>query len=322
MPEGLRGICMTRAGFHRPGARRSANSLAILVFLFAVSFGGCGAASSRVLVLGSISLDPAGEARVFQPFADFLAAKLSSYGIKRGEVAVADSVDRMASMIREKEVDLLIDSSVSALLVNELAGSDFLLRRWKDGQDAYRSVVVVRQDSRLNFLSDLAGETIAFEESFSTAGFMLPVLGMASAGLRLVPLDGLAHAPPPDAVGYVMGFDSETQMTWVERNQVTAAGMAEKDFQQLSKSSLVPLRVLYTSPVVPYHVVVYGKHLDQGLVSRIRAILLNAHDSREGAATLDGFDQTTMFDEIPEDLLRNVMTLRSELTKLWEVNAE
>jgi len=313
---------MTGAGFRRPGKSRSANCLVVLVLIFAASFGVCSAASARVLVLGSISLDPVGEARVFQPFVDYLADKLSSYGIRRGEVAVADSVDRMASMIREKEVDLLIDSSVTALLVNELAGSKFLLRRWKNGQDAYRSVVVVRQDSRFNFLSDLAGETVAFEETFSTSGFMLPVLGMASSGLRLVPLDGLAQAPPPDAVGYVMGYDSETQMTWVERNQVAAAGLAENDFKQLSRSALVPLRILYTSPVVPYHVVVYGKHLDHGLVSRIRAILLNAHDSREGADTLDGFDQTTMFDEIPTDLLQNVMTLRPGLTKLWGVDNE
>ena len=104
----------------------------------------------------------------------------------------------MAAMIREKEVDLLIDSSVTALLVNELAGSKFLLRRWKNGQEAYRSVVVVRQDSRFNFLSDLAGETVAFEETFSTSGFMLPVLGMARSGLRLVPLDDLGQTPPPE----------------------------------------------------------------------------------------------------------------------------
>ena len=313
---------MTRTGFRRPGPCRAANCLAGLVFLFAAAFSGCGHASARVLVLGSISLDPVGEARVFQPFVDYLADKLSSYGIRRGEVAVADSVDRMAAMIREKEVDLLIDSSVTALLVNELAGSKFLLRRWKNGQDAYRSVVVVRQDSRFNFLSDLAGETVAFEETFSTSGFMLPVLGMARSGLKLVPLDDLGQTSPPDAVGYVMGYDSETQMTWVERNQVAAAGLAESDFKQLSKSALVPLRILYTSPVVPYHVVVYGKHLDHGLVSRIRAILLNAHDSREGADTLDGFDQTTMFDEIPADLLRNVMTLRPGLARLWGVDNE
>ncbi|WP_338033046.1 phosphate/phosphite/phosphonate ABC transporter substrate-binding protein [Hwanghaeella grinnelliae] len=322
MPKGLRGGCVTRTGCQRPGTCRSVNCLAILVFLLVVFNSGGGVASARVLVLGSISLDPVGVVRVSQPFVDYLAEKLSSYGIKRGEVAVADSVAGMASLMREKKVDLLIDSSVTALLVNERAGSKFLLRRWKDGRDAYRSVVVVRQDSRFNFLSDLVGETVALEESFSTSGFMLPVLGMASSGLRLVPLDGLAQVPPPDAVGYVMGYDSETQMTWVERNQVAAAGLAENDFKQLAKSALVPLRVVYTSPIVPYDVVVYGKHLDHGLVSRIRAILLSAHDTREGANTLDGFDQTTMFDEIPAELLRNVTTFGPELTRLLEGGAE
>ncbi|WP_425406628.1 phosphate/phosphite/phosphonate ABC transporter substrate-binding protein [Hwanghaeella sp.] len=305
-----------------PGTIRLTDCLAAIVMIIAVCIGGSGGAAARVLVIGSISLDPVGETRVFQPFADYLAGKLTSHGITGAKVAVANSIGGMAGMIRKREVDIFIDSSVTALMVNELAGSKFLLRRWKHGREAYRSVVVVRRDSAFASLTDLTGETIAFEEPFSTAGYVLPALALTNAGLTLVALDGTAQTPPAGSVGYVMGYDSETQMTWVERDQVAAAAMAENDFRSLAVSALVPLRILHTSPAVPYHVVVYGDHLKDSLVSRIRAVLLDAHDSQLGAHMLDGFEQTIMFDEIPSDLLQNVETLAPGLDKLTKREVE
>lgn len=306
----------------RAGVSRTAACLALAFMLLSVPIGGCGAAAARTLVIGSISLDPVGETRAYQQFADFVAGKLGSQGIDGGKVTVADSIEKMAELIRLEKVDLFIDSSVTALMVNELAGSKFLLRRWKSGRDRYRSVVFVRRESRFNTLADLVNESIAFEETFSTTGFMLPILAMSEVGMRLVPLDGLAQSPPDGAVGYVLGYDSETQMTWVERHQVAAAAMSENDYRSLAMSALVPLRVIYTSPTVPHHVVVYGSHLDDSLVARIRGILLNAHDSPQGADMLDGFEQTTMFDEIPEDLLNNVRKLAPGLRSLWGRSAQ
>lgn len=304
--------------FRYPGPSGPAGRLTAVLILLFLSIGVAGSAFGRTLVVGSISLDPVGEARVFQPFADFLAKKLRSQGIDGGKVVVADSIDKMAAMIRDREVDLFVDSSVTALMVNELAGSEFLLRRWKEGRDAYRSVVVVRRESGITSLTDLSGETVAFEEPFSTSGFVLPALAISRVGLRLVPLSGTAEMPPNGAVGYVMGYDNETQMTWVERHQVTAAAMAERDYHDLAETALTPLRVLYVSPQVPYHVVVYGKHLNHVIVGRIRAILLNAHDSKQGVEMLDSFQRTTMFDEIPSELLNNVTTLAPGLTRIMD----
>jgi len=309
---------MAMSGFHCPGPSFPVGRLSAILTFLVLSFGGVHIANARTLAIGSISLDPVGETRVYQPFADYLAGKLGSLGIDGGKVVVADSIGAMAAMLRRKEVDIFIDSSVTALMVNELAGSKFLLRRWKDGQDAYRSVVIVRRESAITSLRDLSDGTVALEEPFSTSGFMLPALAIAGSGLSLVALEGTAQSPPPGSVGYVLGYDSETQMAWVERHQVTAAAMAEEDYKALAGSALTPLRVLYTSPPVPYHVVVHGAHLDARTVSRIREILLNAHDNKPGAEMLDGFERTTMFDEIPDDLLGNVMTLAPGLTRLLE----
>ncbi len=309
---------MAKSGFGDPGPNFPVGRYAaVLTFLFIV-FCAADIASARTLAIGSISLDPVGETRVYQPFADYLADKLGAYGIEDGKVVVADSIAAMAAMLRRKEVDIYIDSSVTALMVNELAGSKFLLRRWKDGHDAYRGVVVVRRESPIASLGDLSGGTVALEEPFSTSGFLLPALAIAGRGLPLVPLRNTGQSPPPGSVGYVLGFDSETQMAWVERRQVTAAAMAEEDYKALSDSALTPLRVLYTSPPVPYHVVVHGAHMDVRTLSRIREVLLNAHDSQTGAEMLDGFDRTTMFDEIPGDLLGNVMSLVPGLMRLLE----
>ena len=302
--------------------RRLPGFLAALMLLFSFSILAAGAADARRLTIGSISLDPVGEVRAYQPFADFLSAMLRSSGIDGAGVVVAESIDQMARLVREKQVDLFIDSSVSALMVNQLAGSKFLLRRWKEGRDANRSVVVVRANSRFWKFSDLSGETVAFEQPFSTSGFMLPAMAMAGSGLTLVQLGGTAQTPPRGTVGYVMGHDAETQLTWVEREQVAAAAMSEGAYRDLAPTALTPLRVLYASPIVPDHVVVYGAHLEEALVSRIRTVLLNAHNSQHGADVLDDFERTTMFDEIPQPLLGNVMALAPGVLRLMEARAE
>lgn len=309
---------MSKSLLHCPGPAHWRGCLAVTAFAVLFILGSASAPSARPLVVGSISLDPVGEARILQPFADYLASQLTSRGIVGGKVVIAESIDEMVSLFRAQNVDLLVHSSVSALMVNELSGSKFLLRRWRDGRNAHRSVVIVRKDSPISFLSELSDETVAFEEPFSTTGFMLPALAMASTGLRMVPLDGTAQTPPQGTVGYVMGYDSETQMAWVERHQVAAAALAETDYKALVGSALTPLRVLYASPVVPDHVVVYGAHLDGDLVSRIRETLLNAHDSRQGADMLDAFERTTMFDDIPPDMFQNMKALIPGLRRLLE----
>lgn len=264
---------------------------------------------AKTLNIGTISAAPIDEIRTFQPFADYLADNLDGDGIDDVKVVIAANIHQMAKMLKNGEADLFIDSSVTALAVNKLSGSQCMLRRWKKGREQYRSVIFVRDDSAIASLADLKGKIIAFEEPFSTSGFMLPALTAHGEGLELIAVDSVHSTPPAGHIGYIMALDNETQAAWVERNRVQAAAMAEDDFNDLAKTALKPLRALYVTPFVPYHVMTHRSGLEAPLVERIKTVLKSAHETELGRKILMNFERTTKFDDIPPGLLASALKL-------------
>ncbi|PHR00233.1 MAG: hypothetical protein COB29_16020 [Sulfitobacter sp.] len=285
-------------------------TIQFIVFSFVVLFIALSCnVKAAPLVIGTISSDPVEELRKYTPFAKYLSQRLRGDGVDDVTVAIATDVQQMAGMLRKGTVDLFIDSSVTASIVNQMAGSQFLLRRWKKGRDKYRSVIFTTANSEIRGIEDLRGKVIAFEEPFSTSGFVLPALILLQSGLALSPMDNVRAKPDDTSVGYLMAYDNETQFTWLERGRVAAAAMAEKDYEEYAKNALMPMRVLQVTPYVPYHVVVNRSDLDKALVQRIKNILQKAHKDTAGAEILRNFEKTTRFDEIPQDLLNEVQKL-------------
>ena len=264
---------------------------------------------AKTLNIGTISAAPVDEIRVFQPFADYLAGNLVGDGIDAVKVVIAADIHQMAKMLKNGEADLFIDSSVTALAVNKLSGSEYMLRRWKKGRAQYRSVIFVRDDSPIAGLADLKGKIIAFEEPFSTSGFMLPAMTIRRQGLELMAVQSVHSTPPADQIGYIMALDNETQAVWVERGRVQAAAMAEDDFNDIAKTALKPLRALHVTPFVPYHVMTHRPGLEAQLVERIKTVLKSAHETERGRGVLMDFERTTKFDDIPPELLAKIMKL-------------
>lgn len=281
-------------------------AMAVPMFMAAPSW-------AKTLTIGTISANPVDETRTFQPFANYLAKSLSKDGIDAAKVVIATDIKHMVWMLKSGEADLFIDSSVTALVVNTLSGSEFMLRRWKKKRSQYRSVIFVRADSPINTLEDLKGKIIAFEEPFSTSGYMLPALTLTRRGLKLHEVATVKSSPPAETVGYIMGYDNETQATWLDRGRVDAAAMAEKDYEEFSKTSLKPLRILYFTPDVPYHVVSHRAGLDAQLVLRIKDELKSAHETEPGKTILMDFESTAKFDDIPVTLLKAVVDFQPYL---------
>ncbi len=277
--------------------------------IFVVAGLAAGPSFAKTLTIGTISVSPVDEIETFQPFADYLKGKLASDGIDKVEVAIASNIPELAKKLVDGEIDLFIDSSVTAMVVNEMIGSRFLVRRWKKNRPQYRSVIFVSEDSPIQHIKDLKGEKIAFEEPFSTSGFMLPALTLRLEGLKLKALSSIRKKPDPNEIGYALAYDNETQIAWVERGLAAAAAMSEGDFEELSKTALKALRVIHLTPFVPYHVVVARPGLGAKLAERIVTVLKETHETEVGAAMLMEFEKTTKFDDIPENLMKNVIAL-------------
>jgi phosphonate transport system substrate-binding protein len=281
------------------------------------------------ITIGSISIEPAAEVQKVLPLARYLARQLQAEGIDHGRVVVADSIHQMAAFVvvadsihqmaafvQERKVDLLIDSLFPTVAVSRLSGSRFLLRRWKKGVGEYHTVIFARQDSGISRLEDLKGKLIAFEEPFSTSGYFIPKLALTQAGLHVAPKSEAADPVGPDEVGYVFSYDDESTMVWVLRGKVAAGAMDNNSLPELAKEGLTSLKIVDQTLAIPRHIVSYRADLSPPLVARIREILLQMDQVEEGKKTLQVFERTSKFDDIPEHamalLLKSMAFIEAE----------
>lgn len=253
-----------------------------------------------VISVGSVSLNPTREYEVVRPFADYLAANLHEVGIGRARVVVVGSLSQMVEELREGRVDLFIDSPFPVAFVWKHGSVTPLLRRWKRGSEAYRSVVFAREDSGIASVEDLPGRIIAFGEPFSTSGYLMPKAALSSAGLRLVNYEDPAASIPADHVGYIFSNDAENTMFWVLKNKVAAGAVNADYYLALAGDRRDELRVLHTTEAVPRNVVCVRDGLDPQVVGAIERALLEMHLSEDGQAALGDFEETARFDRFPQ----------------------
>ena len=253
-----------------------------------------------VITVGSIS--PAIKEKIAKckPFADYLADRLRAEGISRGRVLVATSMAEMAIFMKKGEVDLYIGSLLPIIELMQLSGAKPFLRRWKNGVAEYQSVIFVRKDSRIKTLEDLKGKMIAFDESYSTSGYLLPKATLMQEGLILIEYDNVFSQVPLDRVGYVFSHDDENTMFWVLKGRVPAGATDIISFYELAGVRRDELRILLKSIDVPRQVVAHRGDLSPGLVTAIEGVLLSMDEDLEGKAILNGFQNTKKFDKFPE----------------------
>jgi len=255
-------------------------------------------AFADTLTIGTISDEPVKETRVYLPLAQYLASKLGTFGIDRGGVRIARSVEEMAELFGNGSVDLYIDSPLIAAAINQVIGGELLLRRWKKGQAEYRAVIFVRTDSGIENLLDLNGKTIAFEEPFSSSGYLLPRMSLAESGLTVV--EERLSRPKKNQVNYRFSSDDENTLFWVLRDRVDAGAMSRATFDTLSRTSAEHLRVIAETEAIPRHTVNVRPGLNVELTSAISRLLTSMEFTAEGRKILKKFERTTRFDPIPE----------------------
>jgi phosphonate transport system substrate-binding protein len=267
-------------------------------------------ALAESLIIGSIHREVAAEIKKFLPLTDYLGKHLQAEGINEAKIVVAKDVFEMGTLLKERKVDVYIDSLFPSVAANLLSGSKVLLRRWKRGRPEYRSVIYEKKDGNLHRVENLKGHILAFEEPFSTSGYFIPKIALVQAGLKLVPKPDPTKSMDPQEIGYLFSLDDENTVAWVLRGVVAAGATDDYTYQRQTHRYPNSLKVIHTTSSFPRHLVSYRADLAPKLVTKIKEILIQMDQSQEGRSALKEFERTTMFDELPSSSTAQLLKVR------------
>ncbi|WP_198648480.1 phosphate/phosphite/phosphonate ABC transporter substrate-binding protein [Cyanothece sp. BG0011] len=256
---------------------------------------------STSVILGEVSDDPTEVFESFQPLADYLTYQLNGDEKKIGKVEVAPDMKTMAKWLKSGKVELYFDSPYPAFLVSEASGSQVILSRWKGGVSSYESVLISLRDQGVKQIHELQGKTIAFEEKFSTSGYMLPYNYLKAQGLILKEKTSESQSFSKNETAYIFSGSDKNSLQWLVSGRVDAMAMGSVDFQQLPQATRQQFIIMGKTKSVPRHMVVISPTLSQNKVTRLKNILLQMNKTDSGKTILEQFEKTTKFAEFPDN---------------------
>jgi len=244
------------------------------------------AARTHTFVLGRIGR-PGQEVARYSLLAKQIAAELSTP--KRtvvGQVKVFRSGREIVEALRNRSIDLVFESSLLSIFLQEKLGAVPLVAAAKNGAFTYRSIVFSRKDSGVKNLAQLEGQLIALEDSSSTSGFLVPSALLGKLGLGMVQrergqTDGIAQRK----VGYVLAYEEATIAAWVYAGRVKAGAFSELDFALLG-AVREHFRVVAKSDVIAYFLVTAGSHISAETREKLRKVFLSMANTKAGRTAL------------------------------------
>ncbi len=262
----------------------------------------------NTISIGVVSDDPATKIKLFQPAADYLAARISdNQTIYTGKVVVANTLENVTSMLNEQKLDIFLESPFSSEIVSKKTGSKLFLRRWKDGVAEYHSIFIVKKNSSIGTLNDIKGKTIAFEDPGSTSGYLLPKAYLLQKGFNV------SQSPEQNNIVFVFSGNSENTPLWVIGGKADAGAFSNMDLEKVPVPIREQLKVIDRTVDVPRHLVSHRSGLDPSLVERIRQIFLNMDKDPAGIEILNMTEKTKKFDELSEDMIFNISKMVDQI---------
>lgn len=208
------------------------------------------------LTIGLVSYDDgAGSLEKYQRFQTYLAEQLKAIV----ELEPVFNEIRALEQIRDANWSLVF--APSGLAAIAMAEANYLPIFTMLGAPNQKSVLVVRNDSPLQGLGDLANQTLALGEAGSATGYYLPLYDLYGLTLKAIEF---ASTPA-------------TALEWIANGRVAAGAMSEDAFQQeRSAFSGDTFRILHTSRAIPPGAVLISPQIDRNQQQYLEQAMQNA----------------------------------------------
>ena len=282
------------------------------------------AGAKRALVIGKVSDNPKKHYRYLKPIVDYAVKQMGDLGVTEGKVLMARDNRQMIRYLKRGKVDWITETPFSAVIFEEKADAEILVRKWKKGVPEYYTVFFTRKDSGVESLADLRGRVIAFEDPGSTTAFFVPASVLLGKGHELIQLESPRERPPPDKVGYVFAGEEINMATWVHKGLVDAGAYNNLDWNTEDHTPSLfrkNMLIFHQTKPFPRAVELVRKDLDSALKRRLKAILLQAGDDPKARSALKAYQKTTKFDEL-NDATRNGLDEARRMTATFHSKLE
>lgn len=197
----------------------------------------------------------------FRPLTLFMGGVLG----RPVRLVIATTYDEQIEMIATGRADFAYIGPTPYVRARQRGAVEILGGEAESGQAFYQSALVVRADSAIRRVADLAGKRIALGAEISMSSAVAPKQMLALAGLRRTDLAELAH---------------------LDRHERVALAVLHGDFDagglrlDIAKAYLPRgLRILATSQPLPPHVIAASPRVPAGDVGRARQALLHPDES-------------------------------------------
>ena len=266
------------------------------------------------ITLGEISENSNDVITSMQPLADYLAGRLAGFGYKCGKVKVVLTIDDMIEAINNGEVDLYMDSIFPAALVSNSTGAQPVLRRWRNCDPEYYSVLFTTPDSGITSIEDLPGHMMAMDRSYSTSGFALPAAYLLDRGLNLVIKKSWDEPVAADEVGIFFSLDDKNTLALVREGKVSAGVTDDWYFGNWEVDSPGTLVKLAETASVLRQVVLVRSSLESNLREAIKKQLSEAHLNPDGVFVMEQAVDTCKFDQPPD----GIEAVIGQMQDIWD----
>ncbi|MBV1789274.1 phosphate/phosphite/phosphonate ABC transporter substrate-binding protein [Marinobacterium sp. D7] len=261
--------------------------------------------SAQPLVLAQVSERPKKDYAELRPMASYVADRLGEFGFDGVEVKLFRSADELIEAVRAGEVHWVTETPYTTARLVQETGSQALVKKWKNGQRQYQTLIYTRDDSGIRELHDLVGRRFAFEHPYSFSSYYLPKRILERAGLALTPLESSGDTPPDGGVGYLFSRNEKNNALWVDKAIVAAGALNDGDWNnpdRVPPSVRQRLRIIYRSPFYPRAFETVTPALSADAAHRLKQLLLDLDHASHGAL-MSRYENTEAFAPIePSDL--------------------
>jgi phosphonate transport system substrate-binding protein len=206
--------------------------------------------------------NPTELARIYKPFADYLARELKLPVRYTPVVDYAATVEALAA----RKLDLVWYGGFTYVQARKRTGDALpLVSRQEDLE--FHSKFITRPDSGIDSLADLKGRTFSFGSVSSTSGHLMPRYYLLQNGID----------PERDFAKFSFSGAHDATALWVESGKVDAGALNEAVWDKLVQTRKVDpskVKVFWTTPAFVDYVWAVRGDLDRGLQERIASAFL------------------------------------------------